>query len=144
MTGRDVAALIEDTPAPQRLHCLEYRSDVLELVAACDASVLPSLRREGLPKTVIEAMALGVTPIVTDTGGSAELVLSGESGLVVPPGDAPALAHAIETLAKDRDKCRALGMAARRRLATAFRVQDAVQAHLHLYEDLLRHNRREQ
>jgi glycosyltransferase involved in cell wall biosynthesis len=137
MSGPDIAGPGGKPAAPRNVHCLGYRSDVLELVAACDALVLPSVRREGLPKTVIEAMALAVTPVVTNTGGSPELVLDGETGLVVPAGDANALARALEWLAADRERCRAMGAAARQRLATRFRVQDAVEAHIRLYRDLL-------
>jgi glycosyltransferase involved in cell wall biosynthesis len=136
MTAPSLAALIAKTQIPERFHCFEHRDDVLELVAGCQISVLPAIRREGLPKTVIEAMALAVTPIVTSTGGSTELVVNGESGLVVPPGDARALAHAIRTLATDPERCQAMGMAAKRRLATAFTVQDSVADHLRLYREL--------
>jgi glycosyltransferase involved in cell wall biosynthesis len=139
MAGPELRALIERSGAAGRFHCFDFRSDVLQLVAACDVSVLASVRREGLPKTVIEAMAVGVAPIVTDTGGSAELVVDGESGLVVPPGDARALAAAIGTLAADRDRARAMGEAARRRLGSSFRVEDSVAAHLRLYRELTGH-----
>lgn len=136
MASPELAAQIAATGRAERFHCLDFRSDVLELVAACDIAVLPSVRREGLPKTVIEAMALGVAPVVTDTGGSAELVVDGESGLIVPPGDAAALARAIATLAADRERCRAMGTAARARLGAHFRVEDAVAKHLALYAGL--------
>lgn len=138
MTSHEIGEQIAATGRAERFHCFDHRDDVLAIVAACDIAVLPSVRREGLPKTVIEAMALGVAPIVTDTGGSAELVVHGESGLVVPPGDARALAEAIHTLASDRQRARVMGQAARRRLGTAFRVEDAVAAHLRLYREISR------
>jgi glycosyltransferase involved in cell wall biosynthesis len=136
MTSPEIRKRIAETGRAGRFHCFDFRSDVLAIVAACDIAVLPSLRREGLPKTVVEAMALGIAPIVTDTGGSAELVVDGESGLVVPPGDAAALAAAIESLCVDRERARAMGAAARLRLGTAFRVEDAVAAHLRMYREL--------
>jgi len=83
---------LSGTAAAGRCHFLGHREDALAIVGACDATVLPAIKREGLPKTVIESMALGVVPIVTRTGGSPELLVDGESGLVVPPGDAAALA----------------------------------------------------
>jgi len=118
------------------IHLSGYRKDVLEIVAACDTTVLPAVKLEGLPKTVIESMALGVTPIVTDTGGSAELVRHGECGLVVPPGDPKALARAILELYKNPDVNRRMGAAARQRLATHFPLEASVAAHLRLYSDL--------
>ncbi|MCC7257022.1 MAG: glycosyltransferase [Gammaproteobacteria bacterium] len=129
--------LLDGHPVGARCHFLGHREDALELVAACDATVLPATKREGLPKTVIESMALGVAPIVTRTGGSPELVVDGESGLVVPPGDAAALAAAITRLAEHRVQARAMGGAARARIASRFRLVDSIDQHLALYRELL-------
>lgn len=107
------------------------------IIAACDVSVLPTLRREGLPKTVIEAMACEVASIVTDVGGSAELIEDTVSGLVVPPGDAAALAAAIERLYTDDDLRGRLGKAARRRIETSFNTERTVAKTLALYRELL-------
>jgi glycosyltransferase involved in cell wall biosynthesis len=101
--------------------------------------VLPALRREGLSKSVIEAMANAVTPIVTDTGGNAELVIDGVSGLVVPPGDAAALARAIERLYRAPAERIAMGRAARERIATAFRLETTVAEMLAAYRRVLGH-----
>ncbi len=129
--------LLDGHPVGARCHFLGHREDALELVAACDATVLPAIKREGLPKTVIESMALGVVPIVTRTGGSPELVVDGESGLVVPPGDAAALAAAITQLAENRVRARAMGGAARSRITSRFRLSDAIDQHLALYGTLV-------
>ncbi|QOJ33199.1 MAG: glycosyltransferase [Gammaproteobacteria bacterium] len=137
MTSPEIRQQINDSGCPERFRCFEFRSDALAVTAACDIAVLPSVRREGLPKTVIEAMALGVAPIVSDTGGSAELVVDGESGLVVPPGDPAALAQAIAALCANPSRRRAMGAAARLRLGTSFRVEDAVAAHLALFRQVL-------
>jgi glycosyltransferase involved in cell wall biosynthesis len=139
-TGMDepaLAPLLAGHAVLSRYRFLGRREDVLRIVAACDASILPTAGREGLPKTVIEAMALGVTPVVTDSGGSAELVVHGECGLVVPPDNAPAMAEALASLARNRERCRAMGQAARQRIATAFRLEDTVAGHLRLYRELL-------
>jgi glycosyltransferase involved in cell wall biosynthesis len=132
-----LAPLLEGHSVGARCHFLGHREDALGLVAACDATVLPAIKREGLPKTVIESMALGVAPIVTRTGGSPELVVDGESGLVVPPGDAAAMAAAITRLAENRVRTRAMGGAARARIATHFRLADSIEQHLRLYQELL-------
>lgn len=113
-----------------------HRDDVLSLVAACDASVLPAIKREGLPKTVIESMALGITPIVTSTGGSPELVASPSCGLVVPPDDAAALASAIAELAAAPDRNRAMGKKARERIGQHFHLTTSIDEHLTLYRRL--------
>src|SRR5690606_18178850 len=103
----------------------------------CQAAVLPALRREGLPKTVIEAMAYGVPPIVTAVGGSPELVNDHEQGLVVPPGDAPARAAAILELYRDPALRARLGAAARERLAPSFTIEATVGRTLALYREVL-------
>ncbi|MEO8444704.1 MAG: glycosyltransferase, partial [Gammaproteobacteria bacterium] len=93
----------------------------------------------GLPKTVIESMVHGVTPIVTSTGGSAELVEDGVSGLVVPPGDAEVLAAALLRLQRDPTANRAMGARARERIGARFRLEDSVSAHLALFQELAGH-----
>ena len=83
MEARALDGTIAANPAAPRIHRIGYRADAPSLAAACDAAVLPSIRREGLPRSVIEAMACGTAPIVTDAGGNPELVVDGVSGLVV-------------------------------------------------------------
>ncbi len=136
MDGPEIDQLVRDNPQCDRIHRFGHRDDVLRLVAAADAAVLPSLRREGLPKTVIEAMALGLPPIVTRTGGSPELVVAGESGWVVPPGEAAALTAAMQELAADPGRARRMGDAARQRLIRDFNLQQSIDAHLRLFTGL--------
>jgi len=71
------------------------RERVVELFAAADASILSS-SWENFPHTVVEALAVGTPVIATTTGGVGEIVTDGDNGLLVPPGDAAALAGAIE------------------------------------------------
>ncbi len=138
MDSPPMRARIAGSRLESRVRLFGHRDDVLGIVAAADIAVLPSLRREGLPKTVIEAMALGVPPIVTRSGGSAELVAEGRSGLIVPPGDVAALAAAIEQLARDPDTRRQMGAAARDKLIRDFNIEDSIQRHLALFRELMR------
>jgi glycosyltransferase involved in cell wall biosynthesis len=142
MDSPEIRRLVDASPQPARLHACGHRDDVLALVAASHATVLPAIKREGLPKTVIESMALEIPPIVTDTGGSPELVEQGDSGLVVPPGDAGALAAAITQLATDPRRALAMGRRARARLAERFTLEASVDAHQRLYEELLQEARK--
>ena len=120
-----------------RIHRLGFRDDAPALVAACDVAALASTRREGLPRSVIEAMVYSVPPVVTDTGGSPELVVHGESGLVVPPRDAAALARALAELYYDPERRRRLGEAARRRIRDDFRNETTIEETLALYRELV-------
>lgn len=125
MDSPEFRALINAGPAAARIHVAGFRKDVLNLVAACRIGVLPTIKREGLPKTVIEAMALGLPVVVTTSGGSQELVVDGETGAVVAAGDAPALAKALATLIADEPRCRQMGEAARRHLFSQFTARQA-------------------
>jgi glycosyltransferase involved in cell wall biosynthesis len=82
-------------------------------------------------------MAYGVAPVVTDCGGSPELVVHGVSGLVVPVADAEALAAAIRELYDDAALRARLGTAARERIGTAFRIEDTIAKTLALYRSLV-------
>ena len=91
---------------------LGAREDVPDILRAADVFVLPSAW-EGLPITILEAMASGVPCVVTAVGGNAEALEDGVSGLVVPPSDPGALAHAIERVAADAQLRADLGRAGR-------------------------------
>jgi glycosyltransferase involved in cell wall biosynthesis len=137
MTSDAIRDQVSKSPLANNFHLLDYTTDVLKLVAACDATILPATRGEGLPKTVIESMGLGITPIATSTGGSPELIVDAQSGLVVPPNDAPALARAVSKIAADPELNRRLAREARKRLATHFTLERTVADHRRLYESLV-------
>lgn len=129
---------IRNSQYKERIVLTGFRKDAPALIGACDTYVLPAIKREGLPKTVIEAMAYEIPPIVTDSGGSPELLEEGKSGLIVPPKNAEAIARAIEKL-KDNDKLRLqIGKNAKKRLAVCFTVNDTVNETIALYEDVIR------
>jgi glycosyltransferase involved in cell wall biosynthesis len=86
---------------------------------------------------VIEGMAYGVVPLVTAVSGNTELVIDGECGLVVPPGDEQALANAMEWLYDNPKERRRMGEAARERIGTQFRSEDTVRKTLALYRELM-------
>ena len=82
-------------------------------------------------------MAYRVPPIVTNSGGSPELVTDGKSGLVVPVRDAQAIADAIEKLYRDSEYRNKLGEGARERIASNFRNEDTVTKIIAVYRDLI-------
>jgi glycosyltransferase involved in cell wall biosynthesis len=113
------------------------RGDVPALLAGSDVFVLSS-RSEGLPVSVLEAMAAELPVVASDVGGLAELVVDGESGILVPPGDPESLAEALRRLIGDRDLRRKLGAAARARAEASFDLETFQRAHVELYERQLR------
>lgn len=137
--GMDAASLgdvLAEAGMAERTVLLGPRSDATAVIQAADVSVLPSTKREGLPKTVIEAMAYAIPCVVTDTGGNAELVVDGATGLVVPVADDAALARAIGALNDDPVKARRFGAAGRQRIATEFSVERTVRGTLAVFDRL--------
>jgi glycosyltransferase involved in cell wall biosynthesis len=137
MRGKILDKAINDSPLKERIHRPGFRKDAPAITAACDVFCLPSVKREGLPRSVIEAMAYRVPPIVTNSGGSPELVEDGESGLIVPIRDAQAIADAIEKLYRDPQYRKKLGEGARERIASNFRNEDTVTKIIAVYRDLV-------
>jgi glycosyltransferase involved in cell wall biosynthesis len=115
-----------------RVEFLGERNDVPALLAGAEVFVLSS-RSEGLPVSVLEAMSAQLPVIASAVGGVPELVVEGETGLLVPPGDIDALAHALERLLADGQLRRRLGEAGRHRLEERFGVDEFRRRHLELY-----------
>lgn len=136
MGARRIQKKVSECPAAGRILCLGSRRDAPALTASCDVFVLPSIKREGLSRSLIEAMAYRVAPVVTACGGSTELVEDGLSGLVVPVRDAAAIRSAISTLHDDAALRKRIGEAARARIARDFRIEDTIAKTLALYRSL--------
>jgi glycosyltransferase involved in cell wall biosynthesis len=137
--GPDRAALEARAQAlgiAPRVRFLGPRDDIPELLAACDLFVLPSLF-EGLPLSVLEAMAAGKPVAATRIPGTDEAVADGETGILVPPGDAPALAAAIRAFLSDPALARRAGEAGRERVRTRFTASAMVDGVVAAYEELL-------
>ena len=96
-----------------------FLSDTRIVTSLLDIVLVPSIIPEACPRTIIEAMAVGKPVIATPLGGSKELVIP-ETGILVPPEDASAVAEAIATLATDRERLAAMGKAARDRAGQLF------------------------
>jgi len=130
-------ALVADNQYRDQIHLHGFLKRMPWILPNCDVAVLPSLRREGLPRGIIEAMIGGAVPIVTDSGGSPELVEAGISGFVVPPGESTPMRDRILTLYEDRELHARMSDAARKRIRNDFRVEDTAEKTIALYEDML-------
>jgi glycosyltransferase involved in cell wall biosynthesis len=95
-----LAAAQSDPVLKTRIRLLGYRSDVPDLLRAADIFTLPS-HREGMPRSIVEAMLTGLPVVATDIRGSREEVVDGETGLLVPLGNVKALGAALARLAGD-------------------------------------------
>ena len=85
-----------------------FRRDVPEVMAALDVLVLPSVKSEAVSQVIPQALAVGTPVVGTTVGGTPELIRDGETGRLVPPADAPALADAILNLITDPERARTL------------------------------------
>lgn len=132
-----VQALMKSSNKMSRIHALGYREDAPEIAASSDLTLLPTTKREGLCRAVLEANSYGVPAIVSDTGGNAELVKDDVTGIVVPPSNPQALADAILKLYNNRELCQQYGIAAKSRAINKFNVEQGVQATLNIYYKLL-------
>ena len=96
-----------------------YRTDVRELLPACDVFVLPT-REDAFPTAVLEAMAAGLPVVASRVGGIPEMVEGSVTGVLVPTGSPARLAEAVAGLLSDRRRAHGLGVAGRRRAREAF------------------------
>jgi glycosyltransferase involved in cell wall biosynthesis len=93
---------ISDLGCNDHIRLLGFRPDVPELYEAMDVFVVSSVR-EGLPRVLLEAMAVGVPVVATRVGDIPQLIRDGESGLLIEPGRAAELAEALERLVRDSE-----------------------------------------
>lgn len=121
----------------ERVRFLGLRADVAALLAISDVFVLPSLS-EGLSIAVLEAMAARRPVVATRVGGNPELIMDGETGLLVPPADPHALAMAVTSLLLRPGEARRLGDNALEHVRTSFSLTGMVGAYEAMYESVLR------
>lgn len=154
-----VASLPEDTgvvlhllgtgPAEEELRARAARLDlgdrvrfagfcdhVADYLAHLDALIMPSLH-EGLPFTILEAMAAGLPIVASRVGGLREVLEDGTTALLVPPADAAALAAALSGLAGDRELAARLGEAARARQQESYSLAAMGEAYWEVYAEAL-------
>ncbi len=151
--GHDIELIIAGTPDPANpasvsdaeaagwsrepgITCMGHVTDIPALWKRAAIAVLPS-RREGLPMSLLEAAACGRPMIATDVPGCREIVRPGETGLLVPPDDAKALAEAISTLAASPELRARFGAAARALAVERFAAERIGRQSAELYRSLV-------
>jgi glycosyltransferase involved in cell wall biosynthesis len=126
------------TSGSTAVHVLGFRTDIRWVLAAADFFVVSS-HREGLSYSLLEAMSLGLVPVVSDAPGNPEAV--GDAGIVVPCGDKAAFAAAFSRLSGDAHSGD-LGERARERVVGSFGVEEMVRRTRQVYEDVISRSRR--
>ncbi len=132
--GEDEAALRREAHDLPQVVFTGFVDNVADHLAALDLFVFPS-REEGLGSVLIDAMAQGLPIVASRVGGIPELIEDGQTGLLVPPGDASALAAALTCLMADAELRARLGAAARQ-AAAAYTPEAMATAYAALYHDI--------
>lgn len=113
-----------------------HQTNMLDFYRNCDIVVLPSYR-EGLPKTLIEACAIGRPIVTTDAVGCKDCVDQGVNGFKVPVKDGAALAKALEKLINNRELMENMGNAGRKKAQLDFDVLEVIKRHLTIYNSVV-------
>lgn len=116
------------------------RSDIPAILALTDLFVLPSYYREGIPRVLLEAGALGLPLITTDMPGCKEVVRAGWNGLLVPPRDVKALASAMLRLLSSNDERTMMGMRSKAHIRDNFSLSRVADAYAEIYQRVLDDN----
>ena len=117
---------------------LGYRTDVLELLKQSHIIAFPSYYKEGLPKSLIEATAIGRPIITTDSIGCRETVEEGKNGYLIPIKDSETLADKLSNLIENKELRVKMGEASRKLAERYFSLDTVIEQHLAIYEKLLK------
>ena len=135
MNTQENLALIKASPYSTQFHLSGYRNDALTLLAASSAYIQPSNKnREGLGKAILEAMSLGIPPIVTDSGGPPEYIVHGISGLIVPTKNPKAIADFILQLLNNEYFRIKLGKGAKQVIGDKMSLEKSISALHEIYK----------
>jgi glycosyltransferase involved in cell wall biosynthesis len=113
-----------------------FRRDVVDILRYLDCFVLASTRTEGVPQSLLQAMAVGVPVVASAIGGIPEVIRDGETGLLVPPTDAGGLALGITAVLRDPPAARRRADAAQRLVRAGYSREHCLQRLLALYAEL--------
>jgi starch synthase (maltosyl-transferring) len=128
--------LSENAPLREKTHWLGQYDNVPGLLKSADVLVLAS-HWEGMPNVVLEAMAAHLPVIGTAVEGTEDLVLPGQTGWLVPPGNSEALSHALVEAVDSPERCRRFGDAGRARVEREFSLESTVTAYERLWAGIL-------
>lgn len=130
--------MLESRCDGEYIQWLGHRKDVLELLKQSHIMAFPSWYREGLPKSVIEAEAIGRPVVTTDSVGCRDTVIDGKNGYMIPIKDSDALATALKKLIDNPELRQTMGKNAREFAVNKFDIKDVVKVHMDVYDNILK------
>lgn len=113
------------------------RNDVAQILAVTDVFVLPTAYAEGVPRSLLEAGAMGIPLVTTTMPGCTDVVVDGWNGFLIEPGDPYGLAASVLQLAGNECLRRSMGERSRRRICERFSLERVTAAHLEIYQCVL-------
>ena len=129
--------MVRNKKLNENVKFLGFRRDIQNVLSQIDVFALPSLW-EGLGNVLLEAMAMEKAVVATMTGGIPEIVIDGETGFLVSPGDSSALANAIVKLLKCYETRIQMGKAGRKRVKENFTIEKTVERLEKIYDELIK------
>ena len=120
----------------QYIKWLGFQKDIRDVLEQCHIMAFPSYYREGVPKSLIDACAIGRPIVTTDSIGCRDVVDDGVNGFLVPIKDSSALAEKLRILIEDKELRIKMGQASRRKAEQEFGLQPVVEKHMKLYQEV--------
>ena len=115
---------------------LDFQKDIKSILEQCHIMAFPSYYREGVPKSLIDACAVGRPIVTTDSIGCKDVVDDGVNGFLVPVKDSEALVRKLRILVEDRELRVRMGKAAREKAEREFAIGGVIEKHLEIYREL--------
>ncbi|MDF1696597.1 MAG: glycosyltransferase family 4 protein [Saprospiraceae bacterium] len=137
METSTISKLIEESGNADKIHILGYRKDSINIVAASDVFVLPSIGGESLTKSVVEAMSLGIVPLISDIKGNAPLVDDRVNGVIFEKGSPEDLAEKIMFLYHNRNLLPKMSLGAKQKIDGEINTQKTVQHYADFYSSII-------
>ncbi|MCX6807201.1 MAG: glycosyltransferase [Patescibacteria group bacterium] len=130
--------ICEESKYGKKIHWLGWRNDNLDIISALDILINASINPEPFGRTIIEAMALGVTVIATSHGGPRQIIKNNENGMLIPPRNPAYLAAAIEKLIDDSNLRAKLTQAGRKEVAEKYTLAKVAASLKNLWGEALK------
>jgi glycosyltransferase involved in cell wall biosynthesis len=135
--GAEARALVKSLGLENRVTLAGFRRDIPNVLSLLSLSVVSSLAGEGFSGVLRESMSMGIPVAATDVGGNRELVIPGETGRLAAPGNAEALAEAMEKSIQDPESTRRMARAAQENVRKNYSLDKMVEETIALYESVL-------
>jgi glycosyltransferase involved in cell wall biosynthesis len=133
----DVRRRVDDMHLGDRIVLTGFRRDIPEVMAALDVLALPSIRSEAFPQVIAQALAVGTAVVGTTVGGIPEIIRDRDTGRLVPPEDARALADALIDLLRDPAAARAMARRGQALVRERYTIDGMMKATTDVYRKLL-------